>query len=311
MELSQLRTFRAVAETLSFTRASQKLNLTQSAVSHQIKALEVELGEPLFIRAKRGVSLSDAGKLALEFAGRIIEEADALRDALRGSDNEPRGRVRAAAATQAFVHLFADLFESFMREHEGIELSFRTTVSTEQTVTDILNGASDVGFASMPLYSPALQVTELFEDELLLVVGRKHRLAGTHEVSVSDIKRERFILFEQGASIRRSTDAFFKRVGLNPDLALESNDTYFIKLMVEHGLGVSLMPSWAVREETMARKLACLRITGHRLTRSVAMLALGRFQPSPTRAFIAYIIEHKNDLQEAARASFVAAKEKA
>jgi DNA-binding transcriptional LysR family regulator len=61
MELSQLRTFRAVAETLSFTRASQKLNLTQSAVSHQIKALEVELGEPLFIRSKRGVSLSDAG----------------------------------------------------------------------------------------------------------------------------------------------------------------------------------------------------------------------------------------------------------
>jgi DNA-binding transcriptional LysR family regulator len=311
MELSQLRTFRAVAETLSFTRASQKLNLTQSAVSHQIKALEVELGEPLFIRTKRGVSLSDAGKLALEFAGRIIEEADALRDALRGDDHEPRGRVRAAAATQAFVHLFADLFESFMREHEGIELSFRTTVSTEQTVTDILNGASDVGFASMPLYSPALQVTELFEDELVLVVGRKHRLAGTKEVSVSDLKRERFILFEQGASIRRATDAFFKRVDLSPDLALESNDTYFIKLMVEHGLGISLMPSWAVREETAARKLACLRIAGHRLMRSVAMLALGRFQPSPTRAFIAYILEHKNDLQEAARASFVAAKEKA
>lgn len=311
MELSQLRTFRAVAETLSFTRASQKLNLTQSAVSHQIKALEVELGEPLFIRAKRGVSLSDAGKLALEYAGRIIEEADAMRDAVRGSDHEPRGRVRAAAATQAFVHLFAGLFESFMREHEGIELSFRTTVSTEQTVTDILNGASDVGFASMPLYSPALQVTELFEDELLLVVGRRHRLADAREVSVNDIKRERFILFEQGASIRRSTDAFFKRVGLSPDLALESNDTYFIKLMVEHGLGLSLMPSWAVREETAARKLACLRIAGHSLTRSVAMLALGRFQPSPTRAFIAYILEHKNDLQEAAHASFVAAKEKA
>jgi DNA-binding transcriptional LysR family regulator len=311
MELSQLRTFRAVAETLSFTRASQKLNLTQSAVSHQIKALEVELGEPLFIRSKRGVSLSDAGKLALEFAGRIIEEADALRDAMRGNDHEPRGRVRAAAATQAFVHLFANLFESFMREHEGIELSFRTTVSTEQTVTDILNGASDVGFASMPLYSPALQVTELFEDELVLVVGRRHRLAGASEVLVSDLKRERFILFEQGASIRRSTDAFFKRVDLSPALALESNDTYFIKLMVEHGVGVSLMPSWAVGEEIAARKLAYLRIAGHSLTRSVAMLALGRFQPSPTRAFIAYILEHKNELQKAARASFVAAKEKA
>ena len=101
MELSQLRTFREVAEALSFTRASQKLNMTQSAVSHQIKALERELGEPLFIRAKRGVKLSDAGKLALEYAERIIEEADALRERIGGDEHEPRGRVRAAAATQA------------------------------------------------------------------------------------------------------------------------------------------------------------------------------------------------------------------
>ena len=79
---------------------------------------------------------------------------------------------------------------------------------------------------------------------------------------MNDIKGERFILFEQGASIRRSTDAFFKRVSLSPDLALESNDTYFIKLMVEHGLGLSLMPSWAVREEALAGRLAWLRVAG-------------------------------------------------
>ncbi len=302
MELSQLRTFREVAEALSFTRASEKLNLTQSAVSHQIKALERELGEPLFIRAKRGVKLSEAGRLALEYAGRILEEADALRELISGRDHEPRGRVRAAAATQAFVHLFAGLFESFMREHEHIELSFRTTVSTEQTVADILAGAAEVGFASLPVYSPALQVTELFEDELVLVVGAKHHLAGRSEVAVEELRRERFILFEQGASIRRATDAFFSRVDLRPDLALESNDTYFIKLMVEHGMGISLIPSWAVREETQGGKLSPLRISGHQLTRTVALVALGRFQPSPTRAFIAYVLLHKDELQQAARA---------
>ena len=301
MELSQLRTFREVAEALSFTRAAQKLNMTQSAVSHQIKALERELGEPLFIRAKGGVKLSDAGQLALSYAERIIEESDALRERMRGDDHEPRGRVRAAAATQAFVHLFARLFESFMRDHERVELSFRTTVSTEQTVADILNGAADVGFASLPVYSPALQVTELFEDELGLVAAPRHKLAGAGEVSVSDMRHARFILFEQGASIRRATDAFFKRVDLSPDLALESNDTYFIKLMVEHGLGISVMPSWAVREEVEAGRLAWLRVSGHRLTRAVAVIALGRFQPSPTRAFIEYVLEHRESLQEAAR----------
>jgi DNA-binding transcriptional LysR family regulator len=301
MELSQLRTFREVAEALSFTRAAQKLNMTQSAVSHQIKALERELGEPLFIRAKRGVRLSDSGQLALSYAERILEEADELRERIRGDEHEPRGRVRAAAATQAFVHLFARIFESFMRDHDRVELSFRTTVSTEQTVADILNGAADVGFASLPVYSPALQVTELFEDELGVVASARHRFAAARETSVTEMRRERFILFEQGASIRRATDAFFKRVDLNPDLALESNDTYFIKLMVEHGLGVSVMPSWAVREEVEAGRLAWLRVSGHRLTRAVAVIALGRFQPSPTRAFIEYVLEHRERLQEAAR----------
>ncbi|MET0623081.1 MAG: LysR family transcriptional regulator [Pyrinomonadaceae bacterium] len=302
MELSQLRTFREVAGALSFTRAAQKLNMTQSAVSHQIKALERELGEPLFIRGKRGVRLSDAGQLALSYAERIIGESDALRERMRGDDHEPRGRVRAAAATQAFVHLFARLFESFMRDHERVELSFRTTVSTEQTVADILNGAADVGFASLPLYSPALQVTELFEDELGLVLSPRHKLAVSGEVDVADMRGARFILFEQGASIRRATDAFFKRVDLSPDLALESNDTYFIKLMVEHGVGVSLMPSWAVREEVEAGRLKWMRVAGHRLTRDVAVIALGRFQPSTTRAFIEYVLEHRESLQKAARA---------
>ncbi|MBA3710993.1 MAG: LysR family transcriptional regulator [Pyrinomonadaceae bacterium] len=297
MEMTQLRTFRVVAETLSFTRASERLHLTQSAVSHQIKALETELGEPLFIRAKRGVKLSQAGTVALEYAERILEDADALRERLTGRAGVPVGRVRAAAATQAFVHLFAELFESFMRTHEGVELSFRTTVSTEQTVADILNGAADVGFASLPVYSPALQVTELFEDELVLVVGHGHRLSRKKEATVEEIQRERLILFERGASIRRATDDFFKRVHLSPDLALESNDTYFIKLMVEHGLGLSLLPAWAVRDEVGAGKLAQLHIKGHRLKRSVAMVSLGRFQPSPTRAFLTYILRHKAKLQ--------------
>ena len=90
---------------------------------------------------------------------------------------------------------------------------------------------------------------------------------------------------------------FFDQVGVRPDLALESNDTYFVKLMVERGVGVSLLPAWAVRDEVIAKKLAQLQIAGHRLRRSVAMVSLGRFQPSPTRAFTEYILRHKAKIQ--------------
>jgi LysR family cyn operon transcriptional activator len=297
MELFQLRTFQEVAATLNFTRAAERLHLTQSAVSHQIKALEEELGEPLFIRAKHGVKLSQAGAVALEHARRILEESVALKERLSGGEQTPVGRVRAAAATQAFVHLFAPLFETFMRAHPGVEVSFRTTQSTDQTIADIQNGAADVGFASLPVYSPALAVQELFEDELLVIVGHGHRLAGRPLATFEEIVAERFILFERGNSIRRATDEFFGRVGGEPRTALESNDTSFIKIMVQRGLGISLLPAWAVRDEVRWGWLAQLRIDGHRLRRTVAILALGRFQPSPTRAFVRHTLQNRASLQ--------------
>jgi DNA-binding transcriptional LysR family regulator len=297
MELFHLRTFREVAETLNFTRAAKRLNLTQSAVSHQIRVLENDLGEPLFIRAKRGVKLSEAGIVALDHARRILDESVALKERLSGGEHTPVGRVRAAAATQAFVHLFAPLFESFMRTHPGVEVSFRSTASTDQTIADIQNGTAHVGFASLPIYSPALQVQELFEDELVAIVGHGHRLADRPLATLDDILAERFILFERGNSVRRATDEFFGEVGSQPRTALESNDTAFIKLMVERGFGISLLPAWAVRDEVRWGWLAQLRIKGHRLRRTVALLALKRFQPSSTRAFVQHTLQNRAALQ--------------
>jgi LysR family transcriptional regulator for metE and metH len=300
MELFQLRTFCEVAETLNFTKAAQRLNLTQSAVSHQIRTLEHDLGEPLFIRAKRGVKLSEAGIVALDHARRILDESDSLKERLAGGEHTPVGRVRAAAATQAIVHLFAPLFESFMRAHPWVEVSFRSTASTDQTIADIQSGTADVGFASLPVYSPALQVQELFHDELVAVVGHAHRLAGRPLATLDELLAERFILFERGNSVRRATDEFFGRVGGEPRTALESNDTAFIKLMVERGFGISLLPAWAVRDEVRWGWLAQLRIKGHHLRRTVAILALGRFQPSSTRAFVQHVLKNRDALQSMA-----------
>lgn len=300
MELWQLRTFRAVAENLNFTKAAEQLFLTQSAVSHQIKALESEFGVPLFVRGKRGVTLTDAGKNALRYAIKILDEAEAMRELVAGREKAIAGRVRVAAATQALVYLFAPLFEDFMDEFEAVELVFRTTVSTEQTVEDILNGVADVGFASLAAYSPNLEVAELFEDELILVAGKKHRLVGRGEVSIKQLETERWILFERGSSIRRATDDFFKRRRIEPQTALESNDTYFIKIMIGHGLGVSLLPAWAVREEIARGELVHVSVKKLNIRRAVAMLSIKGQQSAPIRAFLNFIAEKKSELQRLA-----------
>ncbi|MDH3494718.1 MAG: LysR family transcriptional regulator [Acidobacteriota bacterium] len=300
MELFQLRTFKEVAQTLNFTKASENLYLTQSAVSHQIRSLEEELGVKLFIRGNTGVSLTDPGKSALEYAKRIVAEADKMQEEVAERENRRVGRVRVAAATQALVYLFAPLFEDFMDAYERVDLVFRTTVSTDQTIDDILNGVADIGFASLPVYSPNLEVTELFEDELKLTSGPRHPFAKQKKVRVSDLQNERFILFERGASIRRATDSFFKSIGVEPEMALESNDTYFIKLMIEHGLGVSLIPSWAIREEVKNGELSDARVEGHELKRSVAMVSLKKTPSSAITAFTDFILKNRKKLQDLA-----------
>ena len=223
-----------------------------------------------------------------------------MRESVAGRGRQLAGRVRAAAATQAFSHLFAPLCEEFMREHPQVELSFRTTATTEQTVGEILDGAADVGFAALPPYAPALEVTELLEDELVLVVAGAHALAGRAAVTVEEVGRERLVVFERGTSIRRTTDDFLKHSGASPAFALESNDTQFIKLMVGRGAGVSFLPSWAVREEVASGALAALAVEGRRLRRAVSVLSLARSRPAPTRAFLDFVLARKAALQEAA-----------
>jgi DNA-binding transcriptional LysR family regulator len=302
MELWQLRTLVATAETLNFTKASEALNLTQSAVSHQIKALEEELGTPLFIRASRGVKLTDAGRLAYEHAKRIVADAEDMVLAVAHREKALVGTVRVAAATQALVYLFAPLFEEFMDSHPSVELVFRTTTSTEQTVTGILDGSIDVGFASLAVYSPGLAFSRVFEDELVLVVGKTHALAKKRTVTIDDIRNDRWILFERGASIRRATDAFFKEAGMVPEKALESNDTYFIKLMIERGLGIALMPGWAVKEEVERGELSRLRIKDHKLMRSVSMASLKGSRSAAIDAFIRFMSDNKAVLRKKAAA---------
>jgi DNA-binding transcriptional LysR family regulator len=188
-----------------------------------------------------------------------------------------------------------------MDSFDAVELVFRTTVSTEQTVEDILNGVADVGFTSMAVYSPNLKIVELFEDELVLVCGKKHKLTRKQEVTIKQLAEERWILFERGSSIRRATDDFFKNKSIEPETALESNDTYFIKIMIEHGLGISLLPAWAIGNEVKNGDLKIIKIKKLNLTRSVAMVSMKGLQPAPIRAFTQFIFERKDELQRLAK----------
>jgi DNA-binding transcriptional LysR family regulator len=300
MELSQLKSFRAVAEAQSFTRAAARLQLTQSAVSQRIKALESELGQNLFHRGRGGVTLTAAGRGALELAQRILDEVDALRDEVSGGA-EPRGRVRIAAASPSLLELFDGPFRSFGRAHPGVEIATRATTNTSQTLADLREGLADIGFVSLPVDSTALRVTPLFEDELVLVVDPDHPLAQGGEFSATALAGEQLALFAPDATVRRTCEELFQRLGVALPLAVEVSDIQLIKRAVVQGVGSSVLPAWSVRDEVEAGRIAQLRVRGHRLRRVVAAASPARGQTAASRGLLDYLVARRDELQAFAR----------
>ena len=126
-------------------------------------------------------------------------------------------------------------------------------------------------------------------------------LATAASADAAEIARERFILFERGASIRAATDAFFDKAKVVPATVLESNDTFFIKLMVRQGVGVSLLPAWAVREEVEAGTLARVPVEGEPLSRVVQLVTSGRPLSAAARCFVEFTVARRDELQALAR----------
>ena len=178
MEIRQFEAFVAIAETGSFTAAGERVSLTQSTVSQQIKALEEELGEALFVRGGRGVRLTDAGEHLLPKARLILDALDEIGATFKNSGRTTRGRLRVGAASMATAYLFAPLYERFIATHPTIQLLVRSTATTEETLRQVVSGEIDVGFIAVPVSNASLVVEVVTTDEVVLVVGPAHPWSG-------------------------------------------------------------------------------------------------------------------------------------
>lgn len=266
MEIKQLRALRAIVETGSFSVAASRLRLTQSALSHQIKNLEAELGETLLIRGKPRVQPSSAGRLVLASAERVLAEVSAIGEHFRAANKGPAsGTLRIAATNFGMVYLYGDLCEAFMANHPGIELAFRATETPEEAARRVEAGEADVAFVPFLAAHPLLETVALGTTEDVFIVGRGHPLARRRTVTLEEIRRSRFVRFQPSSGSRGVSDRLF-RPGGYPPIAAESNDAEFVKRMVGMGIGVALIPVIAVAREARARTLRLLRLADRTLS---------------------------------------------
>jgi DNA-binding transcriptional LysR family regulator len=272
MELKQLRALRAIVEAGSFSIAADRLRLTQSALSHQIKNLEAELGETLLIRGKPRVQPSEAGRVVLASAERILAEVTAIGEHFSAAEKGPAsGTLRVAATNFGMVYLYGSLCEAFMGRHPRIELAFRATETPEEAARRVEGGKADAAFIPFLTPHPLLETVALGTTEDVFIVGRNHPLARRKTVTLEEIRASRFVRFLPNSGSRNVSDRLFAAGGY-PPLAAESNDAEFVKRMVGMGVGVALIPVIAVAREAKARSLRLLRLREQKLSMDFGMV---------------------------------------
>ncbi|MDQ0010972.1 DNA-binding transcriptional LysR family regulator [Luteibacter jiangsuensis] len=264
MDLKQLEYFVAVAEERHFTRAAQRLNVVQSGLSQTIRALEDELGGPLFVRTTRSVALTAAGGVLLEEAHRVLDAARAARLAVTQVHGLARGRLRIGAiqSLAPFIDLPVTLGR-FRDAFGGIDIELRFDGSAD-LLDEVREGRLDIAFTQPPVLPVAEVTTKLLVCEgLVAVCPPKHRLAGAHDVTLADLARESHVDLRADWGMRQLIDASFAKAGLDRRIGFEVNDMGMLLELAAQGLGIALVPESIAknrRDDRHARPVACADI---------------------------------------------------
>ena len=220
MELRHLRYFVALAEYLSFTKAADRVHVTQSTLSHQIRQLEEELGQPLFDRIGRRVATTEAGELFLAFAQRALKEVDLGIAMLRPGGSGLTGEVRIGATHTFNIGLIPECVAQFLARHPTVRVRI-DELPADQIIAKVHTGELDIGIAYRPNGPTDLWFEPLYNEEMVLVVSDTHPLAGRKRIRMVELHQQRLVLMPDYFSTRMLLDECFKASGAEPIVVAE------------------------------------------------------------------------------------------
>ena len=255
LELRQLRSFLAIEETGSLARAAERLHLTQSALSHQIKALEHYYGTPLFLRSSKPLRLTAAGRKLLELAQRVLPLVERTDAELKQVAGGQAGRLHIAIECHACFEWLLPLLDRYRQTWPEVEVDIRLGVSFDP-IPALQAGEVDLVVSSDPVACDDLVFEPLFDYQALLVLARDHALTGRDFVEPGDLAGETLITYPVE---RRRLDVFtrfLQPAGVEPAAIRRAELTAIILQLVAAGRGVAVLPDWVVREPVRERRLS-------------------------------------------------------
>ena len=292
LTLYKLEIFHTVTEEGSFSRAADRLHLTQPAVSQHIRDLEGKFGRDLFRRNNRGVKLTPAGELLRDYTRSILRMLAEAESAIASLEELSSGQITIGATHGVGVYLLPRWVQSFRERFPQVMVALKTDI-TAVISTQVLDGRLDLGLVEGELsIAPPLNSISLQEIQLHVVVGARHKWWDAVEVLLSDLDGQAFIARPQGSHTRAWTDQLFARSAISPRIVAEFDNPEAILQAVAAGVGFSLLPDWAVPDQLSGSSVRKIRVQGATLHRTLRLIwNENRALSSAVQAFLAHLSE--------------------
>lgn len=265
-----------MARELSFSRAALRLHLSQSAVSQQVAALELELGGRLFDRSQRRVKLTAAGAALLGRVDTLLGDFAEARRAVAAARGAVEGDLRVSSSRTVGTYMLPGLLATLGRRHPTLRL--RVSIeNSERVIGTLLAGAADVGYVEDEVSHPRAVLEPLLDDELLVVAAATHRFAAQPEVALEDLASEPLVTREPGSGTRRVAEERLAAAGLPAEslrVVAELTGIEAIKAAVEAGLGVSILSGMTLAKELTLGTLVARPLAGIDIRRRISAVTL-------------------------------------
>jgi len=257
LDIRLLTTFRAVADTRSFTGAAKKLRLTQSSVSQQVIALERSLGVQLLKRSNKFVGLTTAGEIFLQCARQVLDNLDRVRGLLADHSKTASGHL-SIGAPALFCHwLLPQVLGEFHSRFPAIALSV-VTADPDSMAARLAHRELDLALLPYPVRQQSLGMVQLGRDELVAIVASRHQLARRDRLHAQDLKGQPLIVPNPGNKLWAAWDSFLIEAGVFPEINVETDDLDLAKCLAIDGHGISVAPRWSVLREVERGELCAI-----------------------------------------------------
>ncbi len=293
MQIETLKVFCDLSETESFTKAAQINDITQSAVSQQIRSLENQFRATLIERSKKKFRLTREGQILYEHSKQIIQTYDMLRAQLQELRDVVSGTLRVATIYSIGLYDLPPYLKRFLKTHRTVNVHVEYH-RANRVYDDVLSNVCDVGLVAFAVKESRLEVVPLWRDKLVLVCSPRHPLASRESLPLSALRGERFISFEPDIPTRRAIDKALRAESVEVQHVMEVDNIETVKRAVEIELGVSIIPQSTVSTEVRNGILAQVEIAGADFARPVsAILKKSKVLSPAMKQFISILKEPK------------------